>query len=157
MPCLSYGYDEEPSRSDELLIQTLRADIAHLEAALCSALTFISSKDLMDLYYEETDWEEVGLPKKKVVSWWTHHRKKDAARRAQEKKAKEKEAKETAYFSRIRDFYSTLSNKPWKLLSTDQQQFAFFYTELSSKSQESWSFLERNKLKNLYRSAKTSN
>lgn len=111
MPCLSTGYDEEDTS-----LRDAERDIAKLEAALCSALTFIESNSLMTRYYSTTDWKEVGVNKEKVASWWENHKKKDARRRKDEARAAAKEKADQEKFDR-------LSELPWRGLPPEDQRF----------------------------------
>lgn len=118
MPCLSY----EPVRSvDEVstarnqLYETQKS-LARVEAALCSALSFIQSKEKMTEYQSITDWAEVGVRFQEVLSWWDAHKVKDAARKQKET---DLEISRLALVARVRD----LESKPWVELSKKDLQF----------------------------------
>ena len=92
MPCLSYETDDFRESFDSQREQ-LKRDKAQLEAALCTAMTFIEKAGRIGDYVAETDWKEAGVTPAQVQSWWEYHKEKDRIRRYEEAKAKALEEK----------------------------------------------------------------
>lgn len=62
-----------------------KQNAADLTAALCATMTFIEAQGLRSAFLSNTDWTEVGLPKKSFMAIWEAHKQEDMKRRALEK------------------------------------------------------------------------
>jgi roadblock/LC7 domain-containing protein len=119
MPCLSYDTDDFRDSYNSYKEQ-LKKDKAQLEAALCTALTFIEKTGRTDNYIAATDWKEAGITPEQVRTWWEDHKEKDRIRRDDERKSKE--AAE-AYFASIAARILELQAKTWSELTKDEIKF----------------------------------
>lgn len=124
MPCLSYGYDERDSYDSEKA--QLKKDIANLEAALCTAMTFIEKAGYGVIYVTETDWKEAGITPAQVQSWWEDHKEKDRIRRDKEAKAKAAEEKRKRKYE---EKVAKLQAKTWSELTKAEIKFLSTHTK----------------------------
>lgn len=120
MLCLSYdsprhydSYDAEKER--------LERDIANLEAALCTALTYIESTSLLECYMADTDWKEVGIGAVQVLIWWGDRKEKDRIRREKEQATKLAAAQVKRDATALRVL--TLQSKSWAELTKAEIKF----------------------------------
>lgn len=126
MPCLSYepSVRHEPSYDSEKA--QLKKDKANLEAALCTAMTFIEKSLSIDVYVNTTDWEEAGITPAQVQSWWEGHKEKDRIRRDKEAKAKAAEEKRKREHE---EKVAKLQAKTWSELTKAEIKFLTTHTK----------------------------
>lgn len=121
MPCLSDGYDERDERDYyDSQREQLKRDKAQLEAALCTALTFIENAGRIGDYVTETDWKEAGITPEQVRTWWEDHKEKDRIRREKEQaKFDAAEARQAAIDLKVKN----IQRKSWAELTKAEIKF----------------------------------
>ena len=85
MPCYSPDYSE----SELCQMANDKGNLygKQFEAVLCGIFTALDQD--LNYYFNNVDWNEVGVNELLVESWWENHKKEDEDRRQQELKSKE--------------------------------------------------------------------